>query len=256
MKRQKIIDIERNLPLANYYNLSERLQKAYNEILDALLSMQKKKRVVLENAEELLEVYEALYWDYPEAERIWNYEASGYELSDKMELKFCYRGSRDEIRRRLTRIEKKVEEIILASLRERELSDDKIIEAVYAYMCEHYRYSDKLPNGKYPEDSYTLECLLRGDGVCAGIALSLTYILRKLQIPVICVMGTVDSENQGRHMWNLVQLSDGRYCHLDLTWDMGQKPEYMQYLKLDDTAMGEKSHNWKHLSYPVCTGLL
>ena len=63
--------------------------------------------------------------------------------------------------------------------------------------------------------------LVEGQAVCQGYALSYQYLLRLVGVQAFIVTGSAGGEAHG---WNIVSL-DGRYCHIDLTWDdpTGQK---------------------------------
>lgn len=57
--------------------------------------------------------------------------------------------------------------------------------------------------------------LIERKAVCQGYALAYQYILRLAGIQAFIVTGSAGGEAHG---WNIVRL-DGKYCHIDLTWD-------------------------------------
>ena len=258
-----IVKIERNQKLGNVNSLKEPLKRAYWILVDAILEMQEIVELPLENDDELLEVYSALEYDYPELGLIWDYESCGYYKWKRngraeMSLRMSYRGTRAEIETRIRKVEAKVERIIEESLGEKTRTDQEMIEQVCKYLVSHYHYSAPIGKNKkgkniYPQDSYTIECLLKGDGVCAGMASSLTYILHKLQIPVVTVLGdALVQKGREAHAWNIVQNVDGSYRHIDVTWDLSGNKLFLEYRNLDDVAMRVRRHLWATEKYPCC----
>ena len=132
------------------------------------------------------------------------------------------------------------------------IADYDIVRKLCAYVVKVYHYTEEQGNGRYPEYAYTLECLVRGDGVCAGFADALTYILRKLQIPVMTVSGKANGQYFSGYAWNIIQRTDGTYWHIDLTWDLRCALEGQKYFELDDGAMRARKHYWNSQKYPMC----
>ena len=62
--------------------------------------------------------------------------------------------------------------------------------------------------------------LLHGRSVCEGYAKSFQMLCEREGIPCVLVTGmAVDDDSAEAHMWNLVQMEDGRWYAVDLTWD-------------------------------------
>ena len=223
--------------------------------------MEQKVCVPLFNPDELLKVYEAIHYDYPEIKLVWWYKESKYSIRQivtsrkEMTLYIKYYGSYDFVKQRLQNIELKAAQIIEICLYGEKITDDEIIRRICTYMAGSYRYADRQMDGEYPEYAYTLECLVRGEGVCAGFSSALTYILRMLQILVMTVAGKANGMYFFGHAWNIVRRSDGTYWHIDLTWDLEHELEKPQYFELDDGAMRARSHYWNGIEYPICGGM-
>lgn len=253
-----LINMEPNLPLAFYHNLNERLQRAYNILLYGIGEMMSEVSIPLHGPQELLTLYEALHFDYPQIELVWCYKESKYSLRDiekngkELILYMKYHGSSNLIRKTLQNIETKTEKIVEYCLQNGNIPDDEMVRRLCRYIVENYCYTENKGEGKYPEYAYTLECLVHGDGVCAGFAKVLTYILRKLQIPVMTVSGKANGKYFSGHAWNIVQRSDGTYWHIDLTWDLGCQMGWHKYFELDDGAMRARRHYWNGQEYPMC----
>ena len=77
---ERLINIEYNLPLGLYHNLNARLQHAYILLLEGISRMEQKVCVPLFNPDELLKVYEAIHYDYPEIKLVWWYKESKYSI--------------------------------------------------------------------------------------------------------------------------------------------------------------------------------
>ncbi len=255
---EQLIKIEADIPLGLYHNLNERLQHAYMKLLEGISYMASEVRLQLYDIQELLTLYKALRYDYPQTELVWNYKdckySSGYVSKESREiiLYMEYHGSYESIKQKLQNIEAEAERIIEICMFGDKITDDAIVRRLCDYVVKVYHYAEEQSDGTYPEYAYTLECLVRGDGVCAGFATALTYILRKLQIPVMTVSGKANGQCFSGHAWNIIQRSDGTYWHIDLTWDLGCALEGQKYFELDDGAMRARKHYWNSQEYPMC----
>ncbi len=240
--------------MGNISRLNQNMQRTYRNVLEGVL--QNKEIMTLPvTSSELRDIYFALETDYPDLEFRWDYMESSYtpvtmdgKLAMKLYLKYKEKGSL------LKRLDRKSDEIIEAALKNRQLSDEEMVRAIYLYMSEQYHYTrERTKDGEFPEHAYTLEALLKG-GVCRGYAVSFVYILRKLQIPILYIEGEADGNEFGGHAWNLIQMTDGTFKHIDLTWDMGKgrSEKELCYMGLDDIAMKARKHFWNPYHYPIC----
>lgn len=219
--------------------------------------MDRKSEIVFQGKEEdIYLIYQALRLDYPEIEVIWDYQQSGYfkniiagnSCIIKMFLK--YKKDCDLL---LRQIDDKVNQIIRKCSGKGLTSDEELVKAVYKSLSEEYIYSkERNTDGTYPDYAYTLEALLK-NGVCRGYAVAMVYILKKLQIPVMYISGDADGQEFGGHAWNLVQNIEGKYRHLDVTWDLGKPENKFNYFYLDDIQMRARRHFWDVRKFPKCS---
>lgn len=252
----EVLDSMSNMGL--HCNFGDRMKRAYMKLTAALCDMEPSVILPLQNVEELEDLHWAVRFDNPELMLVWQYEKSSYSprktcgIQNEMSVYPAYRGSQEEVKRRLERVEKKVDEIFDVCLAGGAKTDDEVTRALCAYLATHYRYAKMLPGGDYPDYAYTLELLLYGEGVCSGFSSVLTYMLKKLQIPVMTAIGWIDNGESGEHAWNIIQRSDGAYRHTDVTWDAGKSFFLPAYFSLDDRSMRAKRHNWRPDRYPEC----
>lgn len=93
--------------------------------------------------------------------------------------------------------------------------------------------------------SSALGALVEPGVVCEGYAEAFKIICDRLDIPCVCVFGNlIENENAG-HMWNYVQMEDGKWYGMDVTWDDldgagGKEIKYEYFLK------GSKNFYEKH----------
>ena len=55
--------------------------------------------------------------------------------------------------------------------------------------------------------------------VCEGYSEAFKLMCDRMDIPCICVAGNLNSDSNSGHMWNYVQMDDGKWYGIDLTWD-------------------------------------
>ena len=81
--------------------------------------------------------------------------------------------------------------------------------------------------------------------VCEGYSEAFKIICDRLDIPCVCVFGNLIEEDNAGHMWNYVQMEDGKWYGMDVTWDDldgagGREVKYEYFLK------GSKNFYIKH----------
>lgn len=101
-----------------------------------------------------------------------------------------------------------------------------ILKCVHDYLCNSLYYNI---SGEFK--TYSAEPAFIGDKgvVCEGYAKTLKILCDKLDIPCACISGygvTAPGEGEG-HMWNYVQMEDGKWYLIDATWD--DQDDYMFY---------------------------
>ncbi len=112
----------------------------------------------------------------------------------------------------IVEINEKVDTIIKDVVKE-EKDNKKIIELIHDYVINNTKYDkDRADNNiiKYASNT-AYGVLFEGYGICSGYADTMALFLNYYDIPNF----KVASEN---HVWNAVYL-DGKWYHLDLTWD-------------------------------------
>jgi len=238
-------------------NKLNRYQKeGYWKLLEAILK--REKEVLLKgNMQDLSAIYSALHIDYPETGILWSYTKSRcYRVGTSKDpfIKFILSYKETGVNL-MKKIDEKAETILRSIVFDRTAySDHEIIEKIYWYISRCYHYTkEKTPTGEFPDYAYTLETLLRC-GVCHGYAISMIYLLKKMQIPIRYVGGDADGSSFGGHAWNLISTIDGGYRHLDITWDLekAQRNKEMKYFLLDDIGMKARKHFWNPQEYPMC----
>ena len=83
--------------------------------------------------------------------------------------------------------------------------------SVHDYLCNNVTYVNDYASC---HDAYGT--LVNGNAVCQGYAETFKIFCDLYKIPCVCITGTA---NGGAHMWNAVQMDDGLWYLLDITWD-------------------------------------
>ena len=236
--------------------LNQIQQEGYWKVLQKIIEG-KREILIQGEANDIYDIYSALRIDFPEICIVWAYDKSSYytlgtKESPYVQINLTYKKEGENT---LSCIDEKANKILKKCVYNYASSSDaEIIRRIYLYISENYYYvKQKNENGEYPDYAYTLETLLYC-GVCHGYATTLIYLLKKLQIPIFYVGGDADGREFGGHAWNMVQIIDGSYRHMDITWDLekAQKSKEMGYYLLDDIEMKARRHFWNVQDYPVC----
>ena len=96
-----------------------------------------------------------------------------------------------------------------------------------------------------PFSSSCIGSLVEHEVVCEGYSEGFKYICDLLDIPCVCVFGNLDVDTNIGHMWNYVQMDDGKWYAVDVTWDdydgyAGKDIVYTYFLK------GSRKFNTDH----------
>lgn len=80
--------------------------------------------------------------------------------------------------------------------------------------------------------------IVNGIALCEGYSKSFMYLAQALGYNCVCVCGKANGED---HMWNMVEL-DGRWYHVDVTWDDPVMPDgssalYHDYFLISDSTI-------------------
>ena len=102
--------------------------------------------------------------------------------------------------------------------------------------------------------------LVEPGAVCEGYSKAFKMICDKLQIPCVCIFGNYDETENSAHMWNYVQMEDGNWYGVDVTWDdydgsYGYEVIYDFFMKGSNSFFEKHTecsdYKLAHLTYPV-----
>ena len=102
--------------------------------------------------------------------------------------------------------------------------------------------------------------LVEPGAVCEGYSKAFKIICDKLQIPCVCIFGNYDETENSAHMWNYVQMEDGNWYGVDVTWDdydgsYGYETIYDFFMKGSNSFFEKHTevadYKLAHLTYPV-----
>lgn len=85
------------------------------------------------------------------------------------------------------------------------------IKSIHDGICKMTVYTMNVPMAHQPTGVF-----LKGQAVCEGYAEAFKLLCDRENIPCIIVVGT---GNGGAHEWNYVQMEDGKWYGMDVTWD-------------------------------------
>lgn len=106
-------------------------------------------------------------------------------------------------------------------------------------------FTDYDLNGKFSGSA--ISALVEPGSVCEGYAKGFKLLCDSQNIPCVCVFGNLD-ETGIAHMWNYVQMDDGEWYGVDITWD-DYDGKY-GYDFIDDYFLkGSDSFNEKHTEF-------
>ena len=108
--------------------------------------------------------------------------------------------------------------------------------------------------GANAHDAYG--ALVEGKAVCEGYAEAFQYLLQKAGIQSFIITGTSNNPATGSpegHAWNAVRI-DGRYYHVDTTWDdQGENIFYAYFNKTDAAILEDHIIDTTSYPLPVCS---
>ena len=199
------------------------------------------------SAEELVMVMDAYRRDY--AHHFWIGNSYSYSYNSttctKMVMQYILTGSALEEAR--TAFEAAAD-AILAGLTpemsefERELYIHDALAKIITYV-----------EGDHAHNAYG--ALVQGKAVCEGYAEALQYLLQRAGIQSFIALGASINPSTGQsegHAWNYVRI-DGKYYHVDLTWNDQDENLFHAYFNQTDAVMMQ-DHSISACSYalPVC----
>lgn len=134
----------------------------------------------------------------------YSYEWEGTSEFATVSVKFQYRETLEQSNYVFAKIKSIVAEII-----QPDMNDHQKIKAIHDYVVRYLKYDQDL------QKFTAYEGLTTREAVCQGYALMTYRMLRDAGIDNLIIEGKV---NNTAHAWNLVLL-DGKWYHLDTTWD-------------------------------------
>lgn len=169
-------------------------------------------------------------------------EAGGTYLNNQFPTEAIVNSSADQIK-------KIVENIKIVT---EDLDDIEKVKYVHDYLVENIEYDTTIEK---PNIHNIYGALINRVAVCEGYAKSFKYIMDKLNIPCIIVVGNANTESnaQEKHSWNYVNI-DGKWYGIDATFDdpivlgapiLGDNIRYKYYLK------GSLEFNVSHIINPI-----
>ncbi|MDE6034557.1 MAG: hypothetical protein K2G36_01420 [Ruminococcus sp.] len=144
----------------------------------------------------------------------------------------------DEVLEYKAKLEKAVEEIV-----ENEQADNRYeqLKNIHDYICR-FTYYDL--NAMFSPSA--IGAIVEPGVVCEGYSKAFKLICDALGIPCVTVLGNFDDTDRTAHMWNYVQMEDGLWYAVDVTWDDLNDDENGNILKYEYFLRGSESFNVKH----------
>ncbi|WP_442596693.1 DUF5050 domain-containing protein [Neobacillus sp. D3-1R] len=219
----------------------------YDAILNALL----KAESVLDYSrftQDFNEVYDTVYEvlkDHPEIIYF-----KSIPLGTDSSVGFNYSYPKSEIIEMNNKLEKLTDEIIAEQIQPG-MNEFEKVKAIHDYVVLNSAYDyENYKNNTIPKLSYTVYGLLvNGTAVCDGYAKTMFYLLNKIGIETLYVVGKGHGED---HAWNKVKI-DGLWYNLDATWDdpVPNLEGYVRYkyFLISDSKLRE-DHIWDNSELP------
>ena len=208
----KGINRKKEIESTFYYNqLTEEQQKAYETLRNGL--MDRNTSIMLEDCDSdaLLRIWEAVLMDHPEIFWVNEFSYQKY-MDDSVSCEvlpgYCY--TLEEIKERQAKIEEFTDEFI-NGISSRESDYNKILYT-YETIIHHTDYDLNAMNNQHIDS-----VILGKASVCAGYAKTTKYLLNKLGVECVYVVGDVVTENGGAHAWTIVTCEGDTYF-VDTTW--------------------------------------
>lgn len=232
--------------------LDARYLDVYDQLYRDILNYEPQSEgVILTTYEELHPILDAIMKDH--AELFWfrcNYNASYYTRDGYVELTVNYEYDipRDQIPQCIAFVEGETQGI-LSRLQGK--SEYEKVRGVYDFLIDRTIYDLNY------RAMTIYDFLYHGRGVCEGYARMTQYLLEKLGIEVIYVVGEADGlGGRDSHAWNILKV-EGEYYQLDTTWGDPVNENEVQtknynYFLVTDREMA-LAHYPERYDLPACT---
>lgn len=236
-----------------YQQLDEEDRLIYREMLYGLREMEKTIRLDADRDDLPEEIYEAVLYDRPEL--FWCLGSCQMTVyRDYTEFYPAYVCSGEDRQSRQNEIDASVE-ACLSGIPSDAPEYDRI-KAVFEYLVSTADYDEDAPDN---QNIYS--ALVGKRSVCAGYSRAVQYLLGRLGIECIYVVGT--AQDQEAHAWNIVKC-DGKYYHVDATFgdpvflgaetgeDLPSDIIYYDYLCCTDQEIRKDHTPADGIAYPAC----
>lgn len=190
-----------------------------------------------------------------EEEKENTYQEDGYIVGDEYEIISTAHISDAYINKDADKLEKedqrtlKMASDILKDIIKEDMGNYEKELAVYRWMYENVGQGSgsmiSLPGAQV--QAYTpYGVLTGGSAVCVGYATTFRLFMNMLGIDCHIV-------HNDYHSWDLVQLDDGEWYHVDVYTDVSGKTEYRNFNMTDDVS--RNSHDWDESALPAAVGV-
>lgn len=190
--------------------LSERQQRVYDEMLDAMMQMKDHVRLSTTDKSDVMTCYHAICADYGEIFWVDRCSYSEYSLFGQpcaVGFDVTYTYTKEEVadyKEKLRPVIDDYRKQLMACE-----SDYEKTELLYRKLIQDVTYDPDAENNQN-----ILSVFLGKATVCQGYACAVQYLLQQVGIPCVIVTGTAQGQP---HAWNMARL-DGDYYYIDVTW--------------------------------------
>lgn len=183
-----------------------------------------------------------------------NNDRSVHEIFDDTKVIAAYKsGTKDGLTDEEAWLFDKLKEVI-----GKVIKDDMTVfekeKAIYDWQFKFMHYKEAGLNPINPSDAYDdftpYGVLHSHNAICVGNATTFKLFMGALDIP--CKI--VHSTENGEHAWDIVQMEDGEWYHVDLTFDGGEKEPVYSVFNVPDTVKDDGSWPWDHNEIPAAKG--
>lgn len=244
-----------------YTHLNHKEQSVYEEILTAILNLERKAQLKVNiSAKRLSDIYFSVLWDNPHICYVSPDSANIGTGALSCYIQFDYLFPPKQCRSMQNEFQDKVEQIV-QNLDLEGLPDLEKELFVHDYMAANLSYdSDALGRGTSAYMAHSVYgAVMNKKAVCQGIAAMFKVLADLAGLKCIFVPGTlIGTATEGRHQphaWNIICV-EGCYAHLDVTNDLyaeRQKRHY-RYFNFSD-SWAKKSYVWEMRGYPACESM-
>ena len=233
-----------------FEQLTEEEQLIYKELYQGVDAHAEDITVHCLDGEKAGMILHSVIYDFPEI--FWTDGSSDmltYEESHVV-VQPTYTYSREEREVMQAEIDSSVNAIL--SQISMESSEYDKIKYIYETLVRDVAYVENVPDNQNIYSTF-----VRKETVCAGYAKANKYLLERLGVYCIYVLGDADNE---KHAWNIVRCNDVM-CYVDVTWadplfseDVQEIPEEIlyDYLCCSDSMLGTTHQADVNYNYPEC----